>query len=193
MQEEEDDGHRQQRTLDQGAHQTVERTLDPVARGVDLAQFHVGRQAAADLLGRLLHRLARGHDVGVLLLEDVEVHRTLAVDAGQRIGLALALHQRAQITQRERKPITTRHHQLLELARVAHAALHADERILAGVGQQADGLIGIGFAQGLRNLGGGDAIGTQALRVQVDADLARAQAADVHPGHALHPLQSLAH
>ena len=43
--------------------------------GVDQAQFDVRRQRLAHLLHRRLDGLAGGDDVGVLLLEDVEVDR----------------------------------------------------------------------------------------------------------------------
>ena len=56
--------------------QAVERALDPVAAGVDQAQLHVGRQAVLRISSiAAFTRVAGGHDVGVLLLEDVEVDR----------------------------------------------------------------------------------------------------------------------
>ena len=73
--------------------------FDPVAVGVDQAQLDAGRQRLAQLLGRRLDRLAGVDDVGVLLLEDLERDRRHAVDARDRVGLALALDQGAEVGQ----------------------------------------------------------------------------------------------
>jgi hypothetical protein len=86
-----------------------------------------------------------------------------------------------------------RHHDLLELPRVAHAAFDAQQRVLHRVAEQAHRLVGIGLAQRGGDLGRRHAIGAQAQRVQVDAHLAHRQAADLDTGHAFDALQPLAH
>ena len=83
VQEQEHDGHGQQRTFDQGAAQAIEAALDPVAAGIDQPELHISRQRLLQFGQRGLHGLARGHHVGILLAEDVEVDGRPAIQPRQ--------------------------------------------------------------------------------------------------------------
>mmetsp|Transcript_6442 Transcript_6442/g.26470 ORF Transcript_6442/g.26470 Transcript_6442/m.26470 type:complete len:511 (+) Transcript_6442:729-2261(+) len=191
VQEQEDDGHRQQRAFDQRVPETGQGLLDEVAVRIDQPQLDVPRQHLAQFGHRVLHRFAGGDDIGILLLEDVEADRRLAVDAGDAVHLALALDQGAEVVQRQCQAAAARHHHLAEGLGVLDAALDAQDGVRRLVGQQAHRLIAVCFGQRLGDLGRRHAIGAQAHRIEVDAHLAVRHATHIHLGHALDARQAL--
>ena len=127
-----------------------------------------------------------------MLFEDVEVDGALAIDAGLGIGLAFTFDELAHVTQGQRQTIAPRHHHLLKLFGVAHAAFHTQQGVLCAVAEQAHGLVGIGFTQGGGDLGRCHAVRTQPGGVEVNAHLTHCQAVDVDPRNPFHPLQAFA-
>ena len=131
----------------------IERARDPVAVGVDEAQLDAGRQGLAQLLGGGLDRLAGLDDVGVLLLEDLERDRRDAVDARDRVGLALALDQRAEVGEADHHAVAAGDDDVGEGLRVLDLALDAHDRVFLAAAEQADRHVGVGALQRRRDVG----------------------------------------
>ncbi len=179
------------RAFDERLLDAAERARDPVAVGVDEAQLDAGRQGLAQLLGRGLDRLAGLDDVRVLLLEDLERDRRHAVVARDRLGLALALDQRAEVGEADHRVVAGRDDDVGERLGVLDPAFDADDRVLLAAAEEPDRQVGVGALQRGRDVGRRQLHRAQPLRIEVDPDLAHRQAGDVDAGDAGRALEAL--
>uniref|UniRef100_A0A0N4ZJK6 PE-PGRS family protein n=1 Tax=Parastrongyloides trichosuri TaxID=131310 RepID=A0A0N4ZJK6_PARTI len=166
--------------------------LDILHAGGDLfdGQLGVGFVDLGDLGADLFGDLDLA---GLPRAQEVEGDGFLTIVAGQTAGLAPLVHHGAEIAQTDALAIAQRDQGFAQLIDRGGGAQGADGALSPRHGDAAAGQVVVDVGQGLADLGGGDAVGGQALRVQLDADLAVDAAGAIDLAHAAERQQGAAH
>src|SRR6185369_15290545 len=190
--EKEDDQHREQRALDQGAPDVLHRYPDRARAVRDRLQPHAGRQLRLHLLDGLFQAVGHLDRVLVLRLLHRQEQGSRAVVKRQAVQLLSAVGDAGDLVDAHRRSVPAGDDDLAEVLRALHASVDLHDTVLR---QRADGAhwqVLVFGTHGVRHLVGRDAHGFHRGRVQVDVDLAPGATHERDRADAAHVLQPLA-
>ena len=147
------------------------------------------RAAARAALQRLAHGGGHGHDVGVRLLLDLDLHRLALAQPGDHLAIGPAGADPAQVAQPHVPPARARHDQIGDLLHRAELVDRAHEVLGVAFLDVAAGEIDVLHGEAARHLLDRQPGPAQLLLVDLDRDLLLQAAQHAHRGHAGHLLQ----
>src|ERR1039457_3270040 len=177
-QEEEDDDGREEAALDEVVLDAIDGSLDKNGLIADHLRLDIGRQGSGNLLqppfdfvggGDRVHAALFGHDQG---------YRRDAIQAGGGTRLLVAVLRLADVRHRHDVAVARGHGDLVELRRIQNAARGADGKFAGAAVQFAARQLQILRAQGVEHVVDGQVVGTQAVGIHLDMDLAARAAHD---------------
>src|SRR5690606_31494790 len=154
-----------------------------------------GRQARADLGDPLLDALDDGAGVGAVAGDDDRADDlALAVELGEAAADVRAEADPGDVGDRDRGAEIGAglEDRLVEAAQVLQVAAAADEGLAAAELEDPAGRLAGALAHGVGDVGDGEAVGAQALEVELDLELALVAADAGDLGDALHALERVA-
>jgi hypothetical protein len=148
----------------------VDRAVDEARLVADDLELHVGWQDGTELVELALHAVDHLHRVGAGLLAHDELHRVLAVQAGETPRLDDAVLGVAQVANVERPPADVRHDEVGEVAHVFQAPHRAHGQLAPGLVEPAAGQLDVLLRDGRAHLPDRQALGGQPVGVDEDVD-----------------------
>ena len=137
----------------------------------------------------LLDPLGQGHDVGVGLLEDLELDALAAVGAGGDLPFLVRPHDLAEVPHPDLATLAGGHDRVLHLPEVLELVEGADHVLGATLGEGPAGDVDVLLAQSIDDVLDGEAGAPQLLVVEEDVDLLLETAAHAHRGDTLDRLE----